>query len=56
MLTGLPAGQTLAPQRDSINGRIVARLRECAALQRGKREFSRRRGNAPAAHGNGEEE
>lgn len=56
MLTGLPAGQALAPQRDSINGRIAARLREYAALQRGKRQFSKRRGNTPAAQGDGEEE
>ncbi len=56
VLTGLPAGQALAPQRDSINGRIAARLREYAALQRGKRQFSRRRGNAAVGQGNGEEE
>jgi predicted ATP-dependent protease len=48
VLTGLPAGDALAPPRDSVNGRIVARLREYAALQSGKRTFGRKRGTSPA--------
>lgn len=43
VLTGLPAGDALAPPRDSVNGRIVARLREYVALQSGKRPFGKRR-------------
>ncbi len=48
VLTGLPAGDALAPARDSVNGRIVARLREYAALQSGKRPFGKRRSMSSA--------
>jgi predicted ATP-dependent protease len=54
VLTGVPAGDALAPPRDSVNGRIVARLREYATLQSGKRRFGKRRAAAPAADDNGE--
>ncbi len=44
VLTGLAAGDPLAPQPDSVNGRIAARLREYATLGRsGQRRIARRR-------------
>jgi lon-related putative ATP-dependent protease len=45
VLSGLAAGDPLAPQPDSVNGRIAARLHEYATLGRGEqRHFTRRRG------------
>ena len=44
VLTGLAAGDPLAPQPDSVNGRIATRLREYATLGRsGQRRVARRR-------------
>jgi predicted ATP-dependent protease len=44
VLTGLAAGDPLAPQPDSVSGRIAARLREYATLGRsGQRRVTRRR-------------
>lgn len=45
VLTGLPAGDAIAPRPDSVSGRIAARLREYATLGRGEqRHFAHRRG------------
>jgi predicted ATP-dependent protease len=50
VMTGLAAGSTHAPHAASVNGRIVARLREYARLHGGQRRWPRRAG-AGAAHG-----
>jgi predicted ATP-dependent protease len=50
VLTGLPAGDALAPPRDSVNGRIVARLREFSVLQSGERRHGRRRDSGALVH------
>ncbi|BDI05133.1 ATP-dependent protease [Sphaerotilus microaerophilus] len=46
VLTGLAAGAALAPQPDSINGRIGTRLRRIAQLQSGEPRWTRRQGGA----------
>ncbi len=43
VLTGVPAGALHAPDPASVNGRIVARLREYARLHGGQRRASKRR-------------
>lgn len=47
VLTGLPAD---APHPHSVNGRILARLREYARLHGGERRWPRRRGTAGVVH------
>jgi predicted ATP-dependent protease len=42
VMTGRPAGHTHAPSTESVNGRIVARLREYARLHGGERRWPRR--------------
>jgi len=55
VLTGLAAGDAVAPPPGSVNGRIAARLREYATLVRGaQRHFPHRRGEH--AHGHGQPE
>jgi predicted ATP-dependent protease len=54
VLTGVPVGAMPSPQRDSVNGRILARLRDYATLHRGGRRFGKAR---PAAgHGADDED
>jgi len=58
VLTGLPAGDPQAPhasRADTVNGRIVARLREYARLHGGERRWPHRHrsGASPVAHPNG---
>lgn len=43
VLTGLPAGDASTPSDDTVNGRIVKRLREYATIRRGEPRFMRRR-------------
>jgi hypothetical protein len=43
VLTGLPAGDAIAPDPDSVSGRIAARLHQYARLVHGAgRHFARR--------------
>jgi predicted ATP-dependent protease len=50
VLTGLAAGDALAPQPDSVHGRVVARLREYAAIGRSGQRRAIRRRVVAAAH------
>jgi len=50
LFTGLPVGDTALPGADSINGRIVQRLREYSSLRRGEPRFGQR-GLRRGAHG-----
>jgi len=57
VLTGLQAGDAIAPRPDSVGGRIAARLREYATLGRGaQRHFTRRRDTTPHDHATGEDD
>jgi predicted ATP-dependent protease len=42
LFTGLPVGDTAWPGEDSVNGRIVQRLREYSSLRRGEPRFGQR--------------
>jgi predicted ATP-dependent protease len=53
VMSGLPAGEPHAPHADTVNGRIVARLREYARLHGGERRWPRRPRAGAAAHANG---
>jgi predicted ATP-dependent protease len=50
LFTGLPVGDTALPGEDSVNGRIVQRLREYSSLRRGEPRFGQR-GLRRGAHG-----
>ncbi|MBL8344243.1 MAG: AAA family ATPase [Rubrivivax sp.] len=55
VLTGVAAGEAHAPHADTVNGRIVARLREYARLHGGEQRWPRRHrgGGSPLMHANG---
>jgi len=55
VMTGVAAGEAHAPHADTVNGRIVARLREYARLHGGEQRWPRRHrsGGSPVMHANG---
>ncbi|MBI5718838.1 MAG: AAA family ATPase [Burkholderiales bacterium] len=55
VMTGLAAGEPHAPHADTVNGRIVARLREYARLHGGEQRWPRRHrgGASPSVHADG---
>ena len=55
LVSSLPSGDPIAPEPDSINGRIVARLRENALLRRSARGAVQRGRQGPPLRGGGDE-